>query len=157
MGKGHRLVERRQAILAALEHTDQLSVADLCGRFAVSEVTIRTDLRSLNQQGLLQRTRGGTLAIHTLPELSFGVRQQQYAHIKGLIGAVGRIWRHDRNRRQHKCAGDGSLFAPAVRVDSGHQQPQGGDGFSEHLRHPHCHAGRLTAARVNFACRYTAK
>lgn len=88
MGKGHRLVERRQAILAALEHTDQLSVADLCGRFAVSEVTIRTDLRSLNQQGLLQRTRGGTLAIHTLPELSFGVRQQQYAHIKGLIGAA---------------------------------------------------------------------
>ena len=88
MGKGHRLVERRQAILAVLEDTGQLSVADLCIRFAVSEVTIRTDLRALNQQGLLQRTRGGTLAIHTLPELSFGVRQQQYAHIKGLIGAA---------------------------------------------------------------------
>ncbi len=86
MGKGHWLVERRQAILAALEDAGQLSVADLCERFNVSEVTIRTDLRALNQQGLLQRTRGGTLASHVLPELSFGVRQQQRAQIKAWIG-----------------------------------------------------------------------
>jgi DeoR/GlpR family transcriptional regulator of sugar metabolism len=86
MGKGHWLVERRQAILAALEDAGQLSVADLCERFGVSEVTIRTDLRALSQQGLLQRTRGGTLASHILPELSFGVRQQQRAQIKTCIG-----------------------------------------------------------------------
>lgn len=84
----HRLAERRQAILHALEEQGQLSVADLRVRFGVSEVTIRGDLRALSEQGLLQRTRGGTLAINALPEFSFGVRQQQQAQVKAAIGCA---------------------------------------------------------------------
>ena len=86
MGKEHRLTERRQAIVAAVEQAGQLSVAELSARFNVSEVTIRTDLQALSQQGLLLRTRGGALATKVLPELSFDVRQQQYAEQKARIG-----------------------------------------------------------------------
>jgi len=86
LGKEHRLAERRQAILSALEEAGQLSVARLSDRFDVSEVTIRQDLQALSQQGLLQRTRGGALSINSLPELSFDLRQQQYAAQKARIG-----------------------------------------------------------------------
>lgn len=86
MGKEHRLAERRQAILAALEEAGQLSVAELSARFDVSEVTIRGDLGALSQQGMVLRTRGGALATNILPEFSFDVRQQQYAEQKARIG-----------------------------------------------------------------------
>ncbi len=86
MGKEHRLAERRQAILAALEEAGQLSVDDLSSRFDVSEVTIRQDLQALSERGLLLRTRGGAYSSNTLPELSFELRQQQYAAQKARIG-----------------------------------------------------------------------
>lgn len=86
MGKEHRLAERRQAIVGLLEDAGQLSVADLSNRFGVSEVTIRGDLQALSEQGLLLRTRGGALASAILPELSFDIRQQQYADRKARIG-----------------------------------------------------------------------
>ncbi len=86
MGKEHRLAERRQAILAALEEAGQLSVVDLSARFDVSEVTIRQDLQALSDQGLLQRTRGGALAVNVMPELSFDLRQRQQAAQKARIG-----------------------------------------------------------------------
>ncbi|HXV99939.1 MAG TPA: DeoR family transcriptional regulator, partial [Anaerolineae bacterium] len=62
MGKEHRLVERRQSILAALEAAGELSVGSLSTRFDVSEVTIRQDLQALSNQGLLLRTRGRAFA-----------------------------------------------------------------------------------------------
>ena len=86
MGKEHRLAERRQEILAALEKTGQLSVAELSAQFDVSEVTIRGDLEALSKQGLVLRTRGGALATSVLPEFSFDVRQQQFSEEKAQIG-----------------------------------------------------------------------
>jgi DeoR/GlpR family transcriptional regulator of sugar metabolism len=86
LGKEHRLAERRQAILAVLEEVGQLSVASLSERFDVSEVTIRQDLQALSEQGLLLRTRGGALSTNSLPELSFDLRQQQWAAQKARIG-----------------------------------------------------------------------
>jgi DeoR/GlpR family transcriptional regulator of sugar metabolism len=86
LGKEHRLAERRQAILSALEEAGHLSVASLSDRFDVSEVTIRQDLEAMSQQGLLQRTRGGAMSINSMPELSFDLRQQQYAAQKTRIG-----------------------------------------------------------------------
>ena len=62
------------------------SVAELSEQFDVSEVTIRQDLQSLSEQGLLLRTRGGALATNVLPELSFDLRQQQFADRKAAIG-----------------------------------------------------------------------
>lgn len=86
MGKEHRLTERRQAILTVLERAGQLSVSELSVRFDVSEVTIRSDLQALNEQGFLLRTRGGAMATLAVPEMSFDVRQQQYAERKSRIG-----------------------------------------------------------------------
>lgn len=50
---------RVTAILAALSDAGTASVADLAQDLGVSEVTIRGDLRKLEQQGKLVRTRGG--------------------------------------------------------------------------------------------------
>jgi DeoR/GlpR family transcriptional regulator of sugar metabolism len=86
LGKAHQLAQRRQQILTALEEAGQFSVAELSGRFKVSEVTIRQDLQTLNEQGLLLRIRGGALSSNTMPEFSFEVRQQQQAPEKTRIG-----------------------------------------------------------------------
>jgi DeoR/GlpR family transcriptional regulator of sugar metabolism len=86
VGKGHRLAERRHAILTILKETGQMSVSELSERFDVSEVTIRMDLQALSQQNMLLRSRGGAMAISALPELSFDIRQQQYSEKKARIG-----------------------------------------------------------------------
>jgi DeoR/GlpR family transcriptional regulator of sugar metabolism len=53
--------ERRHAILAALARDGKVVAARLVDEFAVSEDTIRRDLRDLSEQGLLQRVHGGAL------------------------------------------------------------------------------------------------
>jgi DeoR/GlpR family transcriptional regulator of sugar metabolism len=95
LGKEHRLAERRQNILAALEAAGELSVGDLSLRFDVSEVTIRQDLQALSDQGLLLRTRGRAFASNVMPEFSFDVRQQQHALQKRRIGqAAAKLVNH---------------------------------------------------------------
>jgi len=51
--------ERMQRVLALLETKDSVHVSELAGEFAVSEVTVRTDLAELARQGLVARVRGG--------------------------------------------------------------------------------------------------
>ncbi|MEM7348725.1 MAG: DeoR/GlpR family DNA-binding transcription regulator [Chloroflexota bacterium] len=86
MSKEHKLAQRRQLILAAVDKVGELSVSALGKQFGVSEVTIRQDLQALSEQGLLLRTRGGALAINSMPEYSFDVRLQQKASEKVRIG-----------------------------------------------------------------------
>lgn len=52
-------VDRASAIMGVLSDTGSASVADLAQDLGVSEVTIRGDLRKLEQQGKLVRTHGG--------------------------------------------------------------------------------------------------
>lgn len=82
------LIERRQAIIRALEDAGQLSVAALSERFDVSEVTIRADLQALSDQGLIQRVRGGAMIVSVLPDLSYEVRMQLNAAQKAKIGQM---------------------------------------------------------------------
>ena len=84
--KEKNLAERRQAIIRALEDAGQLSVAALSKRFGVSEVTIRTDLQALSDQGFVQRVRGGAMIVSVLPDLSYEVRMQLNADQKAKIG-----------------------------------------------------------------------
>jgi DeoR/GlpR family transcriptional regulator of sugar metabolism len=86
LGKEHRLAERRQSIMAALEAAGELSVGSLSTRFDVSEVTIRQDLQALSNQGLLLRTRGRAFATTVMPEFSFDVSQHQQSLHKRRIG-----------------------------------------------------------------------
>jgi DeoR family fructose operon transcriptional repressor len=82
--------ERRRAILEELRSKGRVSVRALSDRLAVSAVTIRQDLRVLEEEGLLERTYGG--AVHhrkesTALELSFHIRQTKKREEKSAIAA----------------------------------------------------------------------
>jgi DeoR/GlpR family transcriptional regulator of sugar metabolism len=55
--------ERMQHVLRMLETRDSVLVSELSETFAVSEVTVRSDLTSLARQGLVARVRGGVRAL----------------------------------------------------------------------------------------------
>lgn len=52
---------RRQNILEELEHSESVSVSELCERFGVSDMTIRRDLDALAAQNLLRKVHGGAV------------------------------------------------------------------------------------------------
>ncbi|HKI58212.1 MAG TPA: DeoR/GlpR family DNA-binding transcription regulator [Trueperaceae bacterium] len=56
-----RAETRRSTIIDLLERERTVSVDELSTRFAVSEVTIRKDLKQLEERGFLQRVHGGAV------------------------------------------------------------------------------------------------
>ncbi|MGB3289316.1 MAG: DeoR/GlpR family DNA-binding transcription regulator [Burkholderiaceae bacterium] len=54
--------ERQARILEALRHTPHIRIALLAERFKVTTETIRRDLESLSQRGLVNRAHGGVVA-----------------------------------------------------------------------------------------------
>lgn len=67
--------ERLQQILRLLETRDSVPVSELSQAFAVSEVTVRSDLNALSRQGLVARVRGGVRALqHGQSEIGFDLR-----------------------------------------------------------------------------------
>lgn len=87
--------ERRRTILETLRQRGRVSVRDLSDLLHVSDVTIRQDLRALEQEQLLERTHGGAVlpAGRNTPELSFDVRMREYKTAKQLLAqtAVQRV------------------------------------------------------------------
>jgi DeoR/GlpR family transcriptional regulator of sugar metabolism len=87
---GVYLEERRQEILKLVNTHGRVAVADLSVQFGVSEVTIRADLQSLAESGLIVRTYGGAIsATYGLQELSLLQRRQQHIPEKQRIGVAG--------------------------------------------------------------------
>jgi DeoR/GlpR family transcriptional regulator of sugar metabolism len=76
--------ERRALILKFVEENSRVSVGVLAKHFSVSEATIRSDLRYLEDKNLLQRTRGGAIAADE-SDLSFASRITQHIHEKQAI------------------------------------------------------------------------
>lgn len=72
-----KALSRKQQLLDALMEHPELSVGELSQRFGVSEVTIRTDLKSLEAQGLVLRQHGGGL-----PTLHVNVSDRQRTHME---------------------------------------------------------------------------
>jgi DeoR/GlpR family transcriptional regulator of sugar metabolism len=67
--------ERMQHVLRMLETRDYVQVAELAQTFAVSEVTVRSDLTELARQGLVARIRGGVRALQQgQSEVGFDLR-----------------------------------------------------------------------------------
>ena len=67
--------ERMQQVLRMLETRDSVHVAELSKAFAVSEVTVRSDLSELARQGLVARVRGGVRPLQRgQSELGFDFR-----------------------------------------------------------------------------------
>jgi DeoR/GlpR family transcriptional regulator of sugar metabolism len=55
--------QRRQTIIAELNINGEVSVDSLAKQFDISEVSIRKDLTSLENSGLLLRRYGGAIAL----------------------------------------------------------------------------------------------
>lgn len=73
---GTTFSDRKELILAALAEDSNVSVADLAKRMGVSVVTVRTDLASLEEEGILVRTHGGAMpAFH--PQILARMRQDK--------------------------------------------------------------------------------
>lgn len=53
--------ERRGAIVSLLHKKGKVQVKDLSKRFATSEVTIRSDLKTLHRRGLVYKSHGGAV------------------------------------------------------------------------------------------------
>lgn len=60
-------LKRKEKILELLKTKDQVSVKELSALFSTSEVTLRADLKILEQQGKLKRFFGGAQSMHSLP------------------------------------------------------------------------------------------
>jgi DeoR/GlpR family transcriptional regulator of sugar metabolism len=64
-----------EQVLQMLENRDSVHVTELAEAFAVSEVTVRSDLAELARQGLVARVRGGVRALQQgQSELGFDLR-----------------------------------------------------------------------------------
>ncbi|WP_280586129.1 DeoR/GlpR family DNA-binding transcription regulator [Halorubrum sp. Boch-26] len=57
--------ERREEILRKVNKSDRVTVEGLTEEFGVSEATIRRDLSSLAEEGLIERFHGGALPVST--------------------------------------------------------------------------------------------
>src|SRR5213080_4264852 len=76
-----------QHVLRLLESRDSVHVSELSEAFAVSEVTIRSDLASLARQGLVARVRGGVRALQQgQSEVGFDLRLRLEVERKRAIG-----------------------------------------------------------------------
>lgn len=89
------LQERLREIATLVEEQDRVSVAELVDRYQVSAVTIRNDLATLEQEGLLLRTHGGAMnrsSSGTTPAFSLrrGVRTAEKERIGRAAAALVR-------------------------------------------------------------------
>jgi DeoR/GlpR family transcriptional regulator of sugar metabolism len=83
-----RAAVRHEEIRSALASSGSVSTPDLADRLGVSAVTVREDLKHLEAQGLLTRTRGGALApVGTEAEVALELTSMTNRSEKEAIGA----------------------------------------------------------------------
>ncbi|NLF94015.1 MAG: DeoR/GlpR transcriptional regulator [Oligosphaeraceae bacterium] len=147
---GHRLLtaEREQLILDLLRASDVLSVLSLSERLGVSEATVRRDLHSLQERGLLARFHGGaTLKSPGQPELLFSDKESKLSDEKQRIAlaALSLIGAHDiiyldggstvlhlarlLENRSGLTIVTNSLMAASLLMESGHRLILAGGEF----------------------------
>ena len=80
--------ERQARIAHLIARQKTVTVADLCKRFSVSDMTVRRDLQRLEDEGLLVRTHGGAVANVAEQDAAFGVREQSQPEEKEAIARV---------------------------------------------------------------------
>jgi DeoR family transcriptional regulator, aga operon transcriptional repressor len=81
------LDERRVRMLALIRERQFIPVAELSGRFGISEVTVRSDLAALAEEGHIQRIRGGAIPrVEPGQELPYEESVTTYADEKRAIG-----------------------------------------------------------------------
>lgn len=79
--------ERQDEILKMVNEQQSISVKVLCDHFKLSVVTIRSDLKELEEKGKILRTHGGALMVQDETNLQpFSYRRKQHAQGKAAIG-----------------------------------------------------------------------
>ncbi|MBI6120132.1 DeoR/GlpR family DNA-binding transcription regulator [Salegentibacter maritimus] len=82
-------IERHQIIIEKITKDGQVKVQDLCDEFDVSSVTVRKDLKFLEEKGLLYRMHGG--ATHTNPYTTDRhVNEKEKIHLSEKMG-IGEV------------------------------------------------------------------
>lgn len=79
---------RSEAIVAELDRSGRVLVAELSGRFGVSPVTIRKDLDALERRSMLRRVRGGAVSAGETDEGAFEMRVRYAVPAKRAIAAA---------------------------------------------------------------------
>jgi DeoR/GlpR family transcriptional regulator of sugar metabolism len=84
------LHNRQQKILDYISENEQVTVAELSRQFDVTEVTIRSDLKTLAKTGRVARTHGGARLLESRlrQEYSFQTRKNLNWPVKQRIGAM---------------------------------------------------------------------
>lgn len=83
--------ERRGAIVSLLHEKGKVQVKDLSRRFETSEVTIRSDLKTLHQRGLVYKSHGGAVLptfVSSEQNLSLKEKTVRQTNEKSNIGAA---------------------------------------------------------------------
>lgn len=83
-------LERHRQVIHYVQQRQQVSVQELCDRFAISLATARRDLDVLAEQGKIHRVHGGALALdgNHSPYLPLSSRAAEQSKEKARIGAA---------------------------------------------------------------------
>ena len=77
--------ERQQRIAEYVAGRGRARIGELAAHFAVTEQTVRKDLRALHERGLLKRTHGGAIALHPLVDRELAGREATHREAKARI------------------------------------------------------------------------
>ena len=92
---------RQQLLMELLLARQRLSVDELSRHFGVTDMTVRRDLQSLEDQGLLTRTHGGCVLRNApVQEQPFREKEQQERDAKETIARRGQPGSPIRGGRQ---------------------------------------------------------
>ncbi|MEG2677837.1 MAG: DeoR/GlpR family DNA-binding transcription regulator, partial [Oscillospiraceae bacterium] len=80
MTKQNQVQLRHKKILQLLEQNQEATLPYLCKALDCSETTIRNDLRTLEQHGMLRRTFGGAIRADDTPYLWLNINVRAKAH-----------------------------------------------------------------------------
>jgi DeoR family transcriptional regulator of aga operon len=80
--------ERRRQIRSIVDEKGSVSVEELAQLFNISSVSIRSDLKLLDEQGALVRSRGGALALRDTEDLPIKIKESLHRAEKIRIAEV---------------------------------------------------------------------
>ena len=107
--------DRRQDILDLLRNGDAHAIAELAEALAVSDETIRRELRLMETDGLIERIHGGARLAKTVEEGAFEVRLGRNAAAKQRIAAAVALLVEDGQSLYIDASSTGHYVAQALR------------------------------------------
>ena len=130
------LQERRNHILQKVTENGKVRVADLSRELNCSEVTIRNDIKNMDQQGLLQRTHGGAVSLENKVKRKY---------------AAESIYRNtERKREIAACAYEYIEVYMIGGHVGGHLAATMGDAAIENMEKFHVDKGFIGVHSINF-------